>query len=213
MNNFNKLVNLIIEQHTVSEGILSQTGKIAGKAAKLPFKAVSKVARGVASVPGKVVRGTGKIATGAGKAANILKDPHNSAGAERLSGTLNWIGSKLNPDPSQKWNDADSSAGSNNSTGVQSRSPQQFKERDYFYIIQNNKPFAGKITKITRDYVFVKLFKHPRYGSVIIYTKSRTPEAYFYKETIPKGKSRYLDREKASISYNQKKRHWVAVTK
>jgi hypothetical protein len=148
---------------------------------------------------------------GAGNVAGILKDPYNPKGAERVASALHGAANILSPDPSKSWSDTETPA----TLDKKSKSPStpSFKEGDYFYTIINNKTFAGKITKITGEYVFVKLFKHPEYGSVVALVKQRTPQLFFYKEKIPKGKSRYIDYTKAAISYNPKKRQWIAVTK
>jgi len=149
---------------------------------------------------------------GAGKVAGVLKDPYNPKGAERLSSTFTKLGDLLKSDPSKSWSDTD--APSTNGKNVKSKNiiPRKYTERDYFNIVLNNKAFSGKIVKVTRDYIFIKMFKHPQYGSAIVDIRSRKPEIFFYKENIPKGKSKYIDNARANISYNQKKRHWVAVS-
>ena len=156
-------------------------------------------------------RGIAETIHGAGTVAGALKDPYKPAGPEAVSKALKGMANIISPDPSTAWVKPEEPA-TLKQTNRKEVVP-KFNDRDYFNIVMNGKVFAGKIVKITGEYVFVKLFKHPQYGSAVALVKQRVPELFFYKEKIPKGKSRYIDSAKATITYNSKKRHWVAVTK
>jgi hypothetical protein len=156
-------------------------------------------------------RGIAKTLHGAGTVAGALKDPYKPAGPEAVSRALKGAANIISPDPSTAWAKPEEPA-TLKQTNKKEVVP-KFNDRDYFNIVMNGKVFAGKIIKVAGEYVFVKLFKHPQYGSAVALVKQRVPELFFYKEKIPKGKSRYIDSAKATITYNNKKRHWVAMTK
>lgn len=156
-------------------------------------------------------RGVAKTLHGAGNVAGVLKDPYRPGGPEAISRALKGTANFISPDPSTSWTKSEEPAALK-PTNKKEITP-KFNDREYFNIVMKGKVFAGKIIKVTKEYVFVKLFKHPQYGSAIALVKQRVPEIFFYKEKIPKGKSRYIDSAKASISYNTKKRHWVAIIK
>jgi len=156
-------------------------------------------------------RGIAKTLHGAGNVAGALKDPYKPAGPEAVSRALKGAADIISPDPSNAWSKPEEPA-SLKSSGKTAAVP-KFNDRDYFNVVINGKVFAGKIIKIAGAYVFVKLFKHPQYGSIVALVNQRVPELFFYKEKLPKGKSRYVANAKAAITYNSKKRHWVATLK
>ena len=196
MNNFDDLVSLIISEAPLS------TIKNAIK---------TNVKRAVS--PSSWMRGAGSTLRGAGKVASVLRDPYStSKGSERIAQTLTGLGNILSPDPSKQWDKPD--AETSLKTGKDNLAPKKVNERDYFFININGKSFAGKVTKVAGGYVFVKMFKHPKYGSAILKISPRKTEIFFYKEKIPSKKSKYIKiHNNVTTDYDLKKRRWQATVK